>query len=109
MPNGNDRNWVRLRGALEGFFVRYGHWPKRVRLYPLTLEDLRDHLFLPESWRRLTERLEFIEDEEAPIVAEDSDGHTYSYGADGFPPERSVPAAEEWFGVAPDAPGAHDG
>jgi hypothetical protein len=108
MPNGNDRNWVRVRAALEGFFVRHGRWPTRVRLYPDTLRDLRDHLFLPASWRRLTDALTFVADEHAPIVAEDDDGNAYSYGED-FLPERPRVTAEQWLGVAPDAPGAHDG
>jgi hypothetical protein len=77
-------------------------------LHPGTLEDLREHLFLPQSWRQVTEKLRFIPDENAPIVAEDDEGHGYSYGADGFPAERPSPGAEDWLGVAPDAPGAHD-
>jgi len=27
MPNGDDKNWVRLCAALDGFFGRYGRWP----------------------------------------------------------------------------------
>ena len=107
MPNGNDRNWVRVSAALEGFFMRYGHWPRRVRLHLYTLKDL-EHLFPPDSWRRLTGTLQFIRDDDAQIDAEDDDGNTYSYGAEGFPPERPEPGAEQWLGVAPDAPGAYD-
>jgi hypothetical protein len=108
MPNGNDRNWVRVRAAVEGFFDRHGRWPKRVRLPPMTLRDLQEHLFLPGSWQRLTEQLEFVADETATIVAEDDEGNRYSYGVDGFPRERPVVGAEQWLGVTPDAPGAND-
>jgi len=108
MPNGNDRNWVRLRAALEGFFVKHGHWPSRVRLHRDTLEDLKSHLFTPESWTRLSEKLEFLADEDAPIVAEDAAGSSYSYGREGFPDRRPPQSAEEWLGVAPDTPHAYD-
>jgi hypothetical protein len=106
MPNGNDRNWIRVRAALEGFFVKHGHWPTRVRLHPDTLEDLKSHLFTPASWTRVTEQLEFLADESAPIVAEDAAGRSYSYG-EGFPDRRPSRSAEEWLGAAPDTPDAH--
>src|SRR5262249_16177409 len=49
MPNGHDKNWVRLCAAIDGFRVRYGHWPMRVRIFPISLADIRDHLFTPED------------------------------------------------------------
>ena len=82
MPNGNDRNWVRLRGALEGFFVTHGHWPSRVRLNRVILNNLRSDLFTPAAWERVSAHLEFITDESTPIVAEDLEGREYG-SADG--------------------------
>jgi hypothetical protein len=108
VPNGNDRNWVRLRGALEGFFATHGHWPSRVRLSCVILDNLRDDLFTPEAWKRVTTHLEFVADESAPIVAEDSDGNQYSYGRQGFPSRTPSVRAEEWLGAEPDTPHAHE-
>ena len=109
MPNGNDRNWVRARAALEGFFVRFGHWPTRLRLPPRALQDLRCNLFTAASLRVLESKLALVPDLDAPMVAEDEDGNRYSYGTEGFPRDHPTPGAEEWLGVAPDAPFAHEG
>lgn len=106
MPNGNDRNWERLLGALEGFFVTHGHWPSRVRLTRPILENLRDDLFTPEAWTRVTTHLEFVADESAPIVAEDADGNQYSYGQQGSPSQKPPVRAGEWLGAEPDTPHA---
>ena len=32
MPNGYDRNWIRFCAAVDGFRMRYGRWPDRVRM-----------------------------------------------------------------------------
>ena len=109
MPNGNDRNWVRACGAIDGFFVRHGHWPTRLRLFPMALEDFRQHLFTDEAFRVLESKLQLIPDPEAPMVAEDDSGHSYSYGDEGFPEVRPQPNAEVWLGVAPDTPHAREG
>ena len=108
MPNGNDRNWVRLRGALEGFFVTHGHWPSRVRLNPEVLNNLRNDLFTPAAWERVSAHLEFITDESAGIVAEDLEGREYSYGRQGFPSREPAIRAEQWLGAEPDTPYAHE-
>lgn len=76
MPNGRDSNWVRLMITLRGFHSRCGDWPVRVRLKPAMLKDLRS-LFRPETFARLTEKLELIPDkaEGVPaLVAEDDAG-----------------------------------
>ena len=107
MPNGNDRNWGRARGALEGFFVRYGRWPTQLRLFPTALDDLR-RLFTAESFRLLEAKVVLIPDLDAPMIAEDDEGHSYSYGQEGFPHVRPTPDAEAWLGVSPDTPYAHE-
>ena len=99
MPNGHDRNWFRLCGAVDGFFVRFGHWPTRVRLSPGYVSDLQG-LFTPEDWDSILSKVDFVS-EEAPIVAEDDAGNAYSYGQEGFPDERPTPDAWTWFGVFP--------
>jgi hypothetical protein len=99
MPNGHDKNWIRLLAAIDGFRVRHGHWPSRVRAFPGLLEDLRG-LFAPDDFAQITSKIKFVADD-APVIAEDESGATYSYGQDGFPDERPSPTAAEWFGVEP--------
>jgi len=100
MPNGHDRSWVRLCGAVDGFRVRYGRWPTRVRLFPGALENIRDYLFTPEDYAKITAKVTLIPDH-APMIAEDDTGASYNYGQDGFPTPSPVPPAREWFGVSP--------
>jgi hypothetical protein len=42
------------------------------------LNVLREHLFTPDSWERVTARLEFVVDESA-IIAEDDAGNRFDY------------------------------
>jgi len=105
MPNGADRNWVRLCAAIDGFRSRYGKWPSRIRLFPGCNEDLKKILG-PKSYSILADNVELIPDD-APIVAEDDDGHQYSYGKDGFPEKPPDIHTEEWLGIQslPEYPG----
>lgn len=106
MPNGYDRNWIRLAGVLEGFFETHGHWPSRVRVNLTSLENLRNDLFTPASWDRMTERIQFIPDESVGMVAEDAVGNAYSFGQPH--PRKSCPSVVAWLGVRPDVPHAYD-
>jgi hypothetical protein len=107
MPNGHDRNWVRLTVALEGFYDRYGRWPTRVRLHEFVLEDLRDHLFSPAAWARIEEKLRFVADD-VGVIAEDDQGAAFNYGSEGGPANPVPTPAREWLGVEPDMPHADD-
>lgn len=100
MPNGHDKNWVRLCGAVEGFHARYGHWPTRVRLFPGQLSDIRDDLFSPEDYARIIAKVTLVPDR-APMIAEDDSGASYNRGAEGFPQASPTSSAREWFGVTP--------
>ena len=99
MPNGHDKNWYRLCGALDGFRSRYGRWPTRVCLPSIIMNDLRN-LFAGRDFLTLTSKLQFVLDD-ARIVAADEDGGKYSYGDEGFPDHRPNPSAAEWLGVCP--------
>jgi hypothetical protein len=72
------------------------------------LENLQNDLFTPASWLRLTERIEFIPDESAGMIAEDESANVYNFGTQGFPQSRPALPADEWLGVSPDAPHAYD-
>jgi len=100
MPNGYDKNWIRLCGAIDGFCVRYGRWPARVRIFPASLAYIRDHLFTPEDYAKIVAKVALVADE-APMIAEDDLGGSYSLGQDGFPSRRPTPRAAEWLDVRP--------
>lgn len=105
MPNGHDKNWIRLLAAVDGFRIRYGAWPKRVRMFPLCLQDLKESIFSPQSFAQLLDKLDLIAEDGAEHVAEDDLGNRYCYGSEGFPDHRPHPSAEEWLSVCPDLHG----
>lgn len=100
MPNGHDRTWCRLCAAINGFRVRHGHWPTRVRLYPISLAEIRDDLFTPDDFAKILAKVQLIPDD-APMIAEDDSGNHFNYGEEEFPDERPSPDAAEWLGVLP--------
>ena len=104
MPNGGNRNWIRLCTAVGGFHKLHGHWPTRIRVFPGIVADLRDHLFSPEAFARLTARIQLIEDVEGSCMAEDEEGRFYNSGATGDLGEARKAHVKSWLGVAPDLP-----
>ncbi len=102
MPNGDDKNWVRLCAAINGFRSRYHAWPTQIRLLPGCLEDLRGHLFSSEAFAKVEEKLIFIPDAAVGMAAEDESGRKYDYGHEGFPKQPPDVHAVVWLGVEPD-------
>jgi hypothetical protein len=100
MPNGGDRNFIRLCAAIDGFFVRYGVWPTRVRLSSVALADLRDHVLGPAAFATVERKLRLVADK-VGIVAEDDAGRSYNYGNEGFPETLPEIDAQQWLGVEP--------
>src|SRR4051812_30222773 len=99
MPNGHDKNWVRVCAAIDGFRVRYGRWPTRVRIFPASLANIYQ-LFSQADRAKIDAKLTLVADE-ALIVAEDDLGGSYSYGQEGFPSARLTPSANDWLDVQP--------
>lgn len=100
MPNGGDKNFVRLCAALNGFKQRHGLWPTRVVAYSASLEDLRQHVLGRTAYDAVTRKVALIVGD-AGFRAEDDSGNSYDYGQEGFPESRPNPSAEEWLGVHP--------
>jgi hypothetical protein len=100
MPNGDDADWVRVCAAIDGFRVRHGRWPSRVRLFPVALEGLRDHVLTPAGFAVVQSVVELVADAQAPMVAEDGSGATYNFGWEGFVRPRPDEPARDWFGQA---------
>ena len=101
MPNGHDKNWVRLCAAINGFRGHYRRWPTRIRMSPLSLKDLRNHLFSKHDFCRIEAKVKLVSDEGAGMIAEDGSGASYSYGDEGFPNSVPAPSAIDWLKVKP--------
>jgi hypothetical protein len=90
MPNGGDRNFIRLCAAIDGYRLRYGAWPTSVRLSLSAIEDLRDHVLGKAAFEKAEIRIRFI-----------SDYASYNYGKEGFPNRILDISAKEWLGISP--------
>ncbi len=99
MPNGESRNWIRCIGAIEGFRVRHGKWPSRVRVSRFLWQELQERLTAKE-WAILNSKIDLVPDG-SPMIAEDDSGNSYSYGKEGFSKMKPEIRAEEWLGVYP--------
>ncbi|MSR64215.1 MAG: hypothetical protein EXS18_00350 [Verrucomicrobiae bacterium] len=94
---GYDRNWERLCVTLEGFHVRYGTWPKRVRLFDACLDELR-HLLRPADFASLTNKVALWSDN-AGFIAEDDEGHVFDYDQEIDNGSVTGEQAQAWLGV----------
>jgi hypothetical protein len=97
MPNGIDKNWMRMCAAINGFRARFQSWPVRVRLP----EDAISGLFTPKSLAKIEEKLTLVEDG-SPYIAEDDTGGSYNYGKEGGGAQPDIPA-HIWLDVEPDS------
>ena len=102
MPNGEDKNWVRLCAAIDGFRARYKRWPNRILIGRLEHGDLV-WMLTKESYAKLTEKLTFIVQEDLGMAAEDDEGRKYDYGMEGFCKTPPDILASEWLAVEPDS------
>jgi len=102
MPNGIDKNWVRLCVVINGFRAQHHSWPSKIRLPEIILDDLRNFLFTPESFSIIEKKLRFIIDEIGSLVAEDEDGRKFDYNNMNFQTSKPDIDAETWFGIEPD-------
>lgn len=78
MPNGIDKNLVRLREVVDGFRARFGHWPERVVIYRISLDDIRA-LLSSEQFSAVEAKVRLLPGDE-PFRAEDDRGNWYVYG-----------------------------
>ena len=101
MPNGYDKNWIRVCAAIDGFRARYGIWPTRLLLDKVILSDLQS-LFTTESFEIIQEKISLSAIDGIGVIAEDDEGRSYDYGKCGFTKEEVDIRAKEWLGVYPD-------
>jgi hypothetical protein len=90
MPNGFDKNWVRMCKVINDFHWLHGRWPTRFVMSADSLRYLRQ-LFTPEDFAKITEKIKFVTDEKG-YRAEDESGATCEY-------KHDIPRVAEWLGV----------
>ena len=78
MPNGHDRHLIELILAVEGFYGRYGRWPKRVRIGQGFIDEIRT-ILSEDGFARLTQRLALVDDSDCFFLAEDDQGGRFCY------------------------------
>ncbi|MEX2282390.1 MAG: hypothetical protein WEE89_07895 [Gemmatimonadota bacterium] len=100
MPNGEDKNWVRLCATVDGFKHRYGSWPTEIRLPALCLCDLKEHLFTPADVSRIEAKIRLVVDEDR-FRATDAHGNSSDYLSEDFPDLAHEDTAQAWFDVEP--------
>jgi hypothetical protein len=98
MPNGHDKNWMRLRSLVQAFHTRYGHWPTTVRVIPGTVEEMRRVLDPATAVEAIAEKVRIIESGDG-FTAEDNSENRLSYGEALDDQRPSSVSAESWLGV----------
>ena len=102
MPNGIDKNWIRLCFVIDGFRAKHRSWPSKIRLSEIIFDDLSNFLFTPESFSKIEEKLSFIVDEATSLAAEDEKGRKFGYENIGSQIQEPDIDAETWLGIEPD-------
>ena len=82
--------------------MKYHRWPTRIYLHSEILKDLQLHLFTPESFQKLTDKLEFTTREDAWLIAADEAGNEYSFNKEGLPKGQPDMPAGNWLAANPD-------
>lgn len=104
MPNGDDKNWVRVCLAIDGFRIQFGRWPTRVRLPPAYFENVVGHVLNPAGFALVSTLVEIMSDEDltenVAIIAEDGERSQFRYGEDSNSAEGPEPDAMCYFGQA---------
>lgn len=95
--HGYDRNWERLCLTLEGFRARHGAWPKRVRMFPSCLDELR-LLFRPSDFTAITSKVELVAGD-AGFFAENDTGQEFDYAREIDNGDLTGEQAHAWLGV----------
>jgi len=91
MPSGEDRNWVRLCIAVDGFRARYQKWPETALLSKGTAEDIKS-LFKPLTYQAVLTKLEIVEVEDGITSNElTKRGTASNMGKSGISSEMGMP------------------
>ncbi len=101
MPNGADKNWVRVCSAIDGFIAKHGHPPTRVEMNPYVFANLVGQVMTPSGYALVSSIIRLVPGEEdIGVIARDEDGAAFDYGMDEFRYDYDRPWAMEHFGHA---------
>lgn len=98
VPNGVDKNLIRLAIACAAFRARYGEWPQEARLAPVAIWDF-GNLLDSENFERLCERLRIRSTNHAHLAVGNAKHHVV-YGDSGpHPSPDQIDEALAWLDV----------
>lgn len=101
MPNGADKNWVRVCTAIDGFVAKHGHPPTLVEMNPWVFTNLVGHVPTPTGYALVSSVVRLAPgDEGMGVIARDDSGAAFDYGMDEFQYDYDRPWAASWFGDA---------
>ena len=98
MPNGVDKNLVRLAVASAVYRQRFREWPTEARLEPIILWDLAQILDVP-NFETLATRLRLRTSERSSISVGGSHGYVRYEDIDLAHSIPGVEQAKRWLGV----------
>jgi hypothetical protein len=99
MPNGANKNLVRIQLACAAYRERYGEWPSECRLHPIGLQDVA-HVLDAENFKRLVAHLRLRTKDRMDVSVGGARGVIeYSKLDAGSIDEQVVKLAREWLGV----------
>lgn len=107
MPNGGDKAWDRICFSIDGFRLRHGRWPRRVRVEPLMIVTIACHILTPIGFALVNSVVELVPDETSVVIAEDDEGAVFDYSVEGPPQRELEPSTRSWFGEAIVRPDVH--
>jgi hypothetical protein len=100
MPNGEDRDIIRMLSAIRGFRIKFGGWPKIIKIEPHVLNVLQ-HFLSKDEFVKLTEKIEIVIIDDEDFIAENDKGQSYSlmeYGHPRVDDPNTDPA--KWLGLS---------
>lgn len=104
MPNGSDKNWMRICFAVNGFRSRHGRWPKEVRISPTLFEDVVGHVLTPAGFALISNVFAIVSDrdlsEKVAIVAVGEFHDEFRYGEESGDLQDPEPSTFDYFGIA---------
>lgn len=90
MPNGESKNWIRFKIALEEFWQHYNTWPTSIHLYGFFIEELSEKLS-ESDYKKLQSKIKLISDDENPFLAFDESGNNSRYDSTPKVPAKNHP------------------
>ncbi len=99
MPNGHDKNFMRLRWACAEYRQAHKEWPTEARMDASILWDLA-HLFDSNQFQSLASRIRIRTRDKSGLSVGGARG-VVEYGTGAGVDEETLELTERWLGVQP--------